>query len=798
MEGYKMKIAIVAPSPVPFTIGGAEKLWWGMQNFINTTTTHHCELIKISIKEDTFWNLIDSYYYFYTLDVSHFDLVITTKYPAWMVRHKNHIVYLQHHLRGLFDTYHFCGESEEIPDALKNGMVKTIWDIISEENPTSCSIPVVFDYLFELKSEQKKYAGVLFKFPGPFIRKILHFFDNCALSKENIQRYYCISQNVKQRKDYFPLDAKVTPVYHPPLRNNFRCEQYQYILAVSRLDGPKRMDVLINAMKYVPYDIKFKIAGTGPEMDNLKKIAAHDKRIEFLGFVTENDLVDLYSNALVVLYIPYDEDYGLITIEAMMSNKPVITAKDSGGPLEFVQDKSTGFVVNPDAEEIAEKINFFIHSPEEANKMGSFACSQTARITWDNVISTLLQTQKSDNQRKKILVLSTYSCFPPRGGGQHRLYNLYSRLAKNYEITICSIIESNKEYQNFILPNGLKQVCIPQSREHAEAQWSLERHTGKNIYDISMIDNIEKSDEYIQATKKFISESDIIIFSHPYLFSLKKYVSEDKRIVYDAIDTEYLQKKGYIDDTKLLSKIFSIEQLACSESDMIWTTSKEDSTNLVNLYNISTNKICIVPNGTDTSFVGFIKPKEKILAKKNAGLSHYHTLLFVGSWHPPNLESLVFIIEILAQRLRNKKFLIVGSVKDYYLQQKRTFPDNVLAFGSVDEFEKFELYKLADLALNPMFSGSGTNLKILDYMSAGIPVISTPTGARGVAITHNVHAIICEADNFVDEIENLLAAPEKQESLRQNGRIVVETWYSWDTISKNARDCIKNSFGNTS
>jgi len=148
--------------------------------------------------------------------------------------------------------------------------------------------------------------------------------------------------------------------------------------------------------------------------------------------------------------------------------------------------------------------------------------------------------------------------------------------------------------------------------------------------------------------------------------------------------------------------------------------------------------------------------------------------------------------------LRNKKFLIVGSVKDYYLQQKRTFPDNVLAFGSVDEFEKFELYKLADLALNPMFSGSGTNLKILDYMSAGIPVISTPTGARGVAITHNVHAIICEADNFVDEIENLLAAPEKQESLRQNGRIVVETWYSWDTISKNARDCIKNSFGNTS
>ena len=60
-----MKIAIVAPSPVPFGVGVAEKLWWGMLEFINKHTTHQCELIKTPAKEHNFWELIDSYYAFY-------------------------------------------------------------------------------------------------------------------------------------------------------------------------------------------------------------------------------------------------------------------------------------------------------------------------------------------------------------------------------------------------------------------------------------------------------------------------------------------------------------------------------------------------------------------------------------------------------------------------------------------------------------------------------------------------------------------------------------------------------------
>ena len=94
-----MKIAILGPSPVPFTIGGVENMLWGLCETINQQTGHQAELIKLPSKEYDFWSLIDSYHAFYSLDLNHFDAVVCTKYPAWMVNHKKPIYYITHRLR---------------------------------------------------------------------------------------------------------------------------------------------------------------------------------------------------------------------------------------------------------------------------------------------------------------------------------------------------------------------------------------------------------------------------------------------------------------------------------------------------------------------------------------------------------------------------------------------------------------------------------------------------------------------------------------------------------------------------
>ena len=110
-------------------------------------------------------------------------------------------------------------------------------------------------------------------------------------------------------------------------------------------------------MEFVPHDVHLKIAGAGPDERLLKSLAVKDKRIEFLGFVDKDKIMDVYAGALAIPFVPYDEDYGFITIEGMMSRKPVITASDSGGPLEFVIDGVNGFIVEPDPVKIAERIN---------------------------------------------------------------------------------------------------------------------------------------------------------------------------------------------------------------------------------------------------------------------------------------------------------------------------------------------------------------------------------------------------------------------------------------------------------
>ena len=95
-----MDIAIVAPCPIPYMIGGAENLWRGLQDHLNEHTAHQAELIKLPSRELAFWELLDSYRRFAELDLTGFDLVVSSKYPAWMVNHPRHVVYMLHRLRG--------------------------------------------------------------------------------------------------------------------------------------------------------------------------------------------------------------------------------------------------------------------------------------------------------------------------------------------------------------------------------------------------------------------------------------------------------------------------------------------------------------------------------------------------------------------------------------------------------------------------------------------------------------------------------------------------------------------------
>ena len=130
----------------------------------------------------------------------------------------------------------------------------------------------------------------------------------------------------------------------------------------------------------------------------LKEMAKGDNRIEFLGFINDDDVIEYYSNSLCVLYMPYEEDYGLVTIEAMMSGKLVITCNDSGGTNEFVKHGMNGYICNPNAMDIAKYINKICSlNKSDLTKMGQNAYDSVKSITWESVVNGLTNSVKHND-----------------------------------------------------------------------------------------------------------------------------------------------------------------------------------------------------------------------------------------------------------------------------------------------------------------------------------------------------------------------------------------------------------------
>jgi glycosyltransferase involved in cell wall biosynthesis len=387
-----VEIIIVAPCPVPLVIGGAERLWWGLLDHLNRHTPHVADIIKLPGAERDFSEVIDSYRRFSQLDLRNYDLVISSKYPGWMTEHPNHVCYMLHPLRGLYDTYprHLAPTYRT-----RHPEIRALLALVRGADLSRAALAECFERVDRLTGRRRGLrlcvpvpAGA-YAFPGPLIREIVHFCDRVAF--RSIRRFSAISRAVASRPGYFPPGAKVTPVHPAPNLTSFHPPRDgSYFFTVSRLDHPKRVDLLIEATKALGPEAELRIAGTGPDEPRLREIAGADARIRFLGFVNDEALLDLYADARAVLFVPFEEDFGLVTLEAMMAGKPVITASDSGGAAELVSDGKTGLIADPNPDSLARAMAALGRDPELATAMGARARERAAEVTWERVCGVLL------------------------------------------------------------------------------------------------------------------------------------------------------------------------------------------------------------------------------------------------------------------------------------------------------------------------------------------------------------------------------------------------------------------------
>jgi FkbM family methyltransferase len=753
-----MHIAVVVPVMKSGERGGAEVLYKGLVRGLRETP-NEVDRIDVLIDESSFEAILESYEKCSNLDLADYDLVISTKAPTYAVRHRAHVSYLLHTIRVFYDMFH---------------------------------------------REYGKGAPEQFR-----QRRMIHALDKSALHPDRVRKHF-VNGHIPYRRlyevDLFWQQIKFEVLHHPPALQGFREPGAgEYVFVPGRLHRWKRVDLVIKAFQHVKHDIPLRIAGTGEDEANLRALAAGDRRIEFLGRVSDEQLLDLYAGALVVPFVPVNEDYGLITIEAFRSKKPVITCFDSGEPTYFVKNGVTGFVVKPEPEAVAQKINYLLEHPDHGTEMGEKGFSAVAHITWDAVVAKLLSSielpqkqvrkwEKSPAIRRPIkVVITDNQCIEPAvGGGRLRLLGLYSTLTEGIEATYVGTYDwPGPGHRELQLSKRLREIDIPQSHEH----FVLNNHLnsllpGKTIIDVTIPWLVWSSPQLVDAVRKHAAEAAVVIFSHPWMYGcLRDIVREGgKLIIYDSQNCEGVLREKLLASNEfgacLAQSVKWIEGQLCQESDLILACCEEDKQTFVEVYGVKPQKIIIVPNGVNVRVIRPASPTGRARARKNLGVDGF-TALFIGSAYPPNLEAVGVILTQLAPANPEVTFMIVGGAGDQALVHgfASTVPANVRLLGAVGNAERNEAYAAADIAINPMFTGSGTNIKMLDFLAAGLPTITTPVGARGIINPNDTCFVVDDLERVNAWIRRLREDSKLRARLAADGRKLAEETYDWRHIS---------------
>lgn len=828
-----MKLAIVAPTPVPFTRGGAERAWAGLHHAL-LDAGHEADLIKLPVPERTLAEVGRGYRAFSTLDLTHFDAVISSKYPAWMCPHPRHVLWMFHPLRGLYDTYHLFG-LPTVAGALEPSTAHLV-DLVAGPAVRE-RVPEVLDALDAAVAAIGEGHPDL-ALPGPVSRAVVHWLDHTALAPSEISRYTVLSRTIATRADYLPDGIGVRVAYAPSDVTGGRTGSDTdteadpaapgdaRFFTASRLDGSKRIGLLIDAMAHVPGDVTLEIGGTGPDADALRERAAGDPRVRFLGFVPDDDLATRYAAATAVPFVPLDEDYGLITVEALAAGTAVVTTTDSGGAAELVRDGVDGLVVAPTPEALGGALTALAADPARATALGAAGRTRAARITWPAVVRTLLgpdaeagptvavtaaapspappsaspRRRRDPVRRPRVVALTTFRVGERAHGGQLRSFHLYGAVARHVDVEIVSLALEGTPGRTELAP-GLVETNILVSADHRRAADERTLDAGIPMSDLVAGSHIELTPAYLTALRRAARDADVVIVAEPYLLPALDAAGIELPYVYDAFNVETTLKAEALPPSPgrraVLDAVEAVELRAASGAALITACSAEDARTLTTMAGRPTADAVVVPNGTDCSALTPPSPE----ARRRAGerwIRAFHEVrpasarvdtlaVFFGSWHPPNLMAAEIVMQV-ADRAPEVLFLLGGRHGEAFAAHRP--PPNVVFAGGISEAAKRTLLATAHVAINPMASGSGTNLKIIEYLAAGVPVVTSAVGARGLEARSGEHLLI--ADDLPAGLAEVRRDPDAAAERARAGRALAEERYDWERLGDRLLEVVRS------
>ena len=333
---------------MPFVTGGAELHVRSLIEVLRHRG-HEVDLVALPFRSQPKEDLLAQAAAWRLLDLSSsngqpVDLLIATRFPTYFARHPHKVAWVIHQHRA---AYELC------------------------DTPFSD---------FEHTEHDVGLRKRLFALDAQMLGECRHVFAN--------------SRNTARRLQTFNGVAAEGLYHPPPLADRLRPGPYgPYVLVVGRLERVKRADLVVRAMAHVPRSITLVLAGDGSERSAIERTAVEcgvRDRVTLTGQIDGDELMRLYAGALAVVYAPFDEDYGYVTLEAFLCSKPVVTGTDSGGTLEFVVDGENGVVCAPEPAAVGAAISRLAADRALTARLGAAGLSHARQITWDGVVERLL------------------------------------------------------------------------------------------------------------------------------------------------------------------------------------------------------------------------------------------------------------------------------------------------------------------------------------------------------------------------------------------------------------------------
>lgn len=395
------------------------------------------------------------------------------------------------------------------------------------------------------------------------------------------------------------------------------------------------------------------------------------------------------------------------------------------------------------------------------------------------------------SQRLRVTVVDMQPITPAVGGGRQRLLGLYHGLGDDFDCTYVGSYDwPGEPHRDQQLTRGLREIVVPLSPAHHEAAAVLAANLGgKTVIDTAFPDQAYLSPEFGRIASEHIASADIVVFSHPWCYpGLASGLRPEQLVVYDSHNVETLLKTEALDEVAgsgpLLRQVAATEQALCLRSVLVLTCSQEDSGIYSRVFDLPPGKFRVVPNGAFTDRLQGSESIGRTSGRLDLGLPVDRPIaVFMGSLYGPNADAARYIADVLAPACPDVFFLLVGGVGE--VLQHRPMRPNLLATGVVDDARRDALLLAADVALNPMHAGSGTNIKMFDYMSAALPVLTTEIGARGIGDmeTSPEGVEVAALEDFPARLPALIESLGRRPEIRQRVRDAVVSRFSWERIS---------------